>query len=422
MNILLLGVNGIGMQGLAFSLIQAGNRVFGYDAGSPLGQLIEVGLQYVSSFPDSVDLVVFSGAFKENHPWLLEAKKKNIKSEHRASFLANLKKPEEIIITGAHGKTTTTGMLAYINEKKSYFLGGILNGSRFPANNDLSAKYSVIEADESDASFLFFKSKYRVLLNIDFEHMDFYKNKENLLKANEGFVANTPENGFIVLNKSCPYSIDFAIKHQVSYVSFGMKGQGADFEVEVLQTLYDGLNIRIYEKIKGEAAFKDFYVSAIGDHNALNFCAIYALSFKLNLDFVRIKDFPGIKKRMQKLSGYDNFFIDYGHHPDEINAVLNSIKAHKNIRLKVAFEAHKYSRLAFNWQRWADVFKGHEVFVLPVHAAGESVMPGFSEVDFVKFLESQGIKASFQANLDFVDKNNLIIFSAGVIGESFSSK
>jgi UDP-N-acetylmuramate--alanine ligase len=407
MNILMLGVSGIGMQGLAAVASSLGNKVFGFDDFVFLESLGDFDIEYVDHFPDNIDLVVYSNAIKPDHFMRLEAQKRSIAQIHRVDFKINFcDLNEQIVVAGAHGKTTVSAMLAHILNYQSYFIGGIINGTKIPAHHQKSA-YTVIESDESDGSFLWFNdAKYRILINIDLEHMDFFKTSENVFKAYNEFIEQTPNSGVCVVNRDCRF---FKEIKSSNFRTYGK--ENADFVFHDVKILHNGSRF----KING----KEFFLPLLGIHNIYNFTGIYALlSDCSDVDLSRIESFCGVKRRMQLVG--DGLYSDYGHHPIEIRATLDAFFEHKGYKPVAIIEPHKYSRLNFCWDLWPEALAGFEVAILPVFAAGESPALGRDYLDFINFLRNHDINAypiDFHQIKDF---NNAICFSAGKAGSMIS--
>lgn len=432
MKIFLIGMSGIGMQGLAYLLKKEGNEVSGYDDGKHLSTLEKFGIPYKEEFDLDTDLIIYSSAIKPDHKLIQKAKDEKKRTLNRIDGVELLKLNERILVSGAHGKTTTSAMLAYLFKKKFYMIGGIINGESFPANNEKS-EYTILETDESDGSFVKWKAKYKILLNFDFEHMDFYQTEENIKKYYQQYIKETPEDGICVINADSDIlnefvkelakdSKDFStslVNNKKNVVTYGKKD--ADYIYHDIEFNENGTRFKINET--------EIELPLFGEHNVSNFTAIFALLDKLKIsqksevDYKSIRNFPGVKKRMQEIRNENGnkMYLDYGHHPVEVENTLAAFFTHKNKRAQVVLEPHKYTRLAYTWDQWPKALKGHRVFIYTIYGATEAQIPGISEEDFVKYLRKNGIDASVINQIEEVPlEADTICFSAGKLGDILS--
>jgi len=408
MQLFLIGISGIGMQGLAVILKKQGHDVYGYDDFNHLKSLENIGITYSKTIPKNTDYIIYSSAIKEDHKLIQEAQNLNIQCLNRTDFwLKHMQLNDVIAVAGAHGKTTTCAMLAHIFEYKSYAIGGIINGQTFPANHEES-DFTIIETDESDGSFIKWKAKYKILLNFDFEHMDFFKTKENAIEYYRKFAMDT--NSIIIIEQKAKKFLE--IPDAPNIITFGSRD--TDFVFHNIKHKPNGLKFKINnEKI---------VIPMQGQHNAANFTAIYALLQQINKYHFNIKTFPGVKKRMQIIKQQDDktFWLDYGHFPTEVQCTLSGLLLHKKIKPIVVLEPHKASRLLDTWNDWPAAFKGYKVFVVKIHSANEEITT--SSQKFVEYLQTQEIDASFLSNIDDLKfDDNIICFSAGTLSEKLST-
>ncbi|WP_342262112.1 Mur ligase family protein [Alphaproteobacteria bacterium endosymbiont of Tiliacea citrago] len=433
MNIFILGVNGISMRSIEKTMKEQGHNVLGYD-DSPI-ELKNINYsktiyekKHIKQANEKVtaakmDLIVYSSAIKKNHPLMIEAKKLKIPTIGRTDFFVKYMplNNTKILIAGAHGKTTTSSLLAYILNS-SYYLGGIINGEESPSKFKES-QYTVIETDESDGSFLKWQGEYKLLLNFDYEHMIFYKTKENIIKYHREFVMNNIETTKVIINEEAKNKLE--IKDHPNIITFGNKN--ANYNLSNIKANETGITFEINNK--------QFSLPILGKHNASNFIAIYALLNSMNLNLngsiKKTQSFPGVKKRMQKIK-YRNhnlkFFLDYGHHPNEIKSVLESLKEHyPNEKFEIIFEAHKPSRIIENKEKWPEIFKGFKIWLYPIYIADEKEINEqkykMTTEIFAKNLKENEINLEVLkedlSNLE-LNKNNLICFSAGKLSEKLS--
>lgn len=410
--IFLLGMSGIGMQGLAVVLKKLGHDVYGWDDGKHLKNLKKIGINYQETLLEQTDYLVFSSGIKSSHSIMQAAKNANIPCINRTDFWINHVElnPGKILIAAAHGKTGTTSMLAYILGMKSYIIGGVVKGYEFPAAHEKS-EFTVIETDESDGSFIKWQANYKILLNFDYEHMEFFETEENARNYYLEY-ANDENCKYLVIQYDCKKELE--IKDRENIITFGSKQEypKADFQYHDIEYLPNGLKFKINEKI--------FELPLIGSHSVSNFTAVYALCNKLGISDEEIaakaKTFPGTRKRMQKIMEKNKqaIFLDYGHHPEEVNAVLTAFKKHTNKNADVVLEPHKYSRIAYTWNEWPEMLKGHNVYVTEMFTAGEEVIDGINTQSFIQLLTDNGINAQYLENFeDYSPTNDTICFSAG---------
>lgn len=418
MRIFLLGMSGIGMQALAKIAQQSGYEVSGNDDSLPIQALIESGITYQNTIPEDTDYIVYSSAIKESHPLMITARERNIPCINRTDFLTDYIQfnPQKILIAGAHGKTTTTCMLAYILGMKSYAIGGMVNGYKFSGNNELD-EFTAIETDESDGSFIKWKGSYKILLNADYEHMDFFETEVNALKYYRNFAIRDIETTKLIIEAECKKFL--ALENHPNMIIYAENGKhDCHFSYSNITCKPDGLYFDIINHIAKLTL--PIFLPLFGKHNASNFTALYALHANLGMTHeeiaTKIAKFPGAKKRMYKIKTENGFnlYLDYGHHPKEVAAVLNAVWEHKKTRPNVVLEPHRYSRLQYTWQQWPEALKGNKVFVVPIHTASEIPIEGITRENFVKFLRENNVDAHLLEDFNqYKMDNETICFSAG---------
>lgn len=436
MRIFLLGMSGIGMQGLAILAKKQNYEVSGFDDNQKIEYLEKAGINYSNTIPDNTDFVVFSSAIQPNHPLIQFATEHEIPCINRTDFLLNHLQfnPNKILVAGAHGKTTTSSFIAYILNMESYLVGGIINGEKAPADHKCGV-YSVIETDESDGSFTKWSQKkpttnakiYKILTTFDFEHMDYFKTEENCTKAFQKYILDNFHESFVIIEKDAFEKLDIAnklleigiyptsatnLKTFASQKYCQENDTTADYVFNHLEFKENGLQFQI----NGNAV----EIPLLGEHNASNFTAIYALQEALEIPYENVREkiaqFPGIKKRMQKITQKNDFTIysDYGHHPKEVSAVINAFTLHKKHKPDVVIEMHRYTRLKYTWDQWPQALSGCKVFLTALHTASEMPIPGISIEELIKYLKQNNIDVEFLSNInEFVPTNDTICFSAG---------
>lgn len=417
MQIFIIGINGISMRSIAYIMQEQGHIVFGFDDNSEKLP----SLKYSRIIPCNTSIIVYSSAIKENHPLRIQAQQKNIPTLNRTQFFIKHMPLNEkkILVAGAHGKTTTSAMIAWLLGNKSYYIGGILIGEKKPTKYKLNSKYIVIETDESDQSFLEWNGQYKILLNFDYEHMITYKTKENIQNAYYKFVINDIENTKIIISEETKNFLQ--IPDHKNITTYG--DQNAHYVISEIQLSENNTTF----KINNESC----RIPLLGAHNAYNFTAIFALFKIIGLSTEKINTFPGIQKRMQFIKYPKHnlpFILDYGHHPKEIQSVLSSLKRHfPNKEFDVVFEPHKPSRILDTLNLWPQIFKDYTVWLYPLFIADEQQLNNeklhFSTQKFFEFLLKNKIKTHLlDEKLHNLPLNlkPLICFSAGKLSSILS--
>tara|TARA_Y100001970_G_scaffold143786_1_gene176686 strand:+ start:3209 stop:4600 length:1392 start_codon:yes stop_codon:yes gene_type:complete len=399
-----IGIGGIGMSGLAQVMKTMGFKVQGSDLvnSKNVERCKKIGIKVFnahkkSNIKDST-IIVRSTAVTNSNPEIKAAKEKKLNILKRAEMLAHvvsLKK--NILITGSHGKTTTTSLIAKILSSArldpTIVNGGVINSLNSNARLGKS-EWAVLEADESDGSFLNLPVNYSVITNLDKEHLDFYKNFKNLQNSFVKFLNKTPLIGksFICIDDDQLKKLTFKVKNK-NFLTYGFSKKAnfqilkpkykKDYSVFNLKISAPGLKKRLIKKIK---------LNLIGKHNIINSAGAIALCLHIgiNIEIIKnsLKRFTGIQRRLTKVFSINEreFFDDYAHHPTEIKSVLNSLKmSYFNRKIISVFQPHRYSRLRLLQKDFNFAFKDSNLVVLcPVYAAGEKVDKKFSLINFAK--------------------------------------
>ena len=425
-----IGIGGIGMSGLAQVMRTMGFKIQGSDQNknknttncSKVG--IKVFIGHSKKNIKNATIVVKSSAIKETNVEVKFAKKKKIPIYSRAEVLANvvsLKK--NIIITGSHGKTTTTSLVAKIlSDQKldpTIINGGVINS--FNSNAKLGkGDWAILEADESDGSFLKLPINYSIVTNLDYEHIDFYKNYKNLENAFIQFLNKTPPIGKSLIcidNKNIKKILPKIKNKNILTYGFDHKSNYriSNARYNVGYSLFD----LDYKKINGERVkIKNINLKLIGKHNILNAAASAAVCLNLGVktDTIKraLKNFSGVQRRMTKIFTRNNneFFDDYAHHPTEITSILEGLKnIYKGRKIITVFEPHRYSRVISLKKLFSKSFKESDiVLIIPIYAAGEKKNLNFNMLNFAKLIsknsKTQVVLVKNQKELlNFVKKN-----------------
>ncbi len=427
-----IGIGGIGMSGLAQVMKTMGFNIQGSDQSKNKTVLncMKVGIKVFTSHSKknlkNSTIVVKSSAIKDSNIEIRQAKKNKIPIYSRAEILANvvsLKK--NIIVTGSHGKTTTTSLIGKIlSDQKldpTIINGGVINS----LNNNAKlgkGEWAILEADESDGSFLKLPINYSIVTNIDNEHLDYYKKFENLEKAFIEFINKTPPIGksLICIDNKNIKRIKNKIKNK-NILTYGFDKK-ANYRITNVRyrSTYSIFDLN-YKNLKNKRqTIKNINLKLIGEHNVLNASAAAAVCINLGvkIDIIKksLKNFSGVQRRMTKIftKNKNDFFDDYAHHPTEISSVLKGVKKSYNKRkIITVFEPHRYSRINLLKTAFSRSFReAHLVLICPIYAAGEKKSSNFNLINFAKLISknsrTQVVVLRNQEELSNYFKKNLI--------------
>ena len=427
-----VGIGGIGMSGLAQIMKNMGFKIQGSDQIKNKNTIsisksgIKIFIGHSSNNIKKATIIVKSSAVKKNNIELKYARKNKIPVYSRADVLADvvsLKK--NIIITGSHGKTTTTSLVAKIlSDQKldpTIINGGVINS--FKSNARLGkGDWAILEADESDGSFLKLPINYSIVTNIDYEHLDFYKNYENLEKSFLEFINKTPPTGksIICIDNTNIRKIFNKIKNK-NILTYG-ENKKADYRIEKVKYHSDSttFNLNLISKNKKSTKIKNINVKLLGKHNVLNAAAAFLVCLNLgaNIKLAKksLKNFSGVQRRMTKVFSKNNndFYDDYAHHPTEINSILEGIHNVNSKRKIISiFEPHRYSRVISLKNEFSKCFsRSSLVIVCPLYAAGEKKHPKFNLINFANLIAKNSntkvIIVKNETELSIYLKKNLI--------------
>ncbi len=427
-----IGIGGIGMSGLAQIMNNMGFTIQGSDLNQNKNtdRLIKTGIKvFIGHHQKNLNkttMVVISSAIKKNNMELITARHKKLPVFKRGEMLANivaLKK--NIVITGSHGKTTTTSLVANILVEAgldpTVINGGVINSLK---NNAQLGKgeWAVIESDESDGSFLKLPITYSIVTNLDKEHLDFYGSFEKLKKSFFNFIEKTPSFGKSLICIDNNYLKSLLTKCKTrNFLTYGFD-KHSNYQITNVRK---NKNFSIFDlKLKFPSSrtttIRNIVVNLIGDHNITNATASIAIALNLGVKVSKIKKalkkFLGIQRRFTKVFSFEKkeFYDDYAHHPTEIEAVLNSARqVHKNRKIICVFQPHRYSRINALKNEFALSFKSSDAVVLcPVYSAGEKTMYNFNQDNFSRLISKkskiQVINIKNQKELKNYFKKNLL--------------
>jgi len=391
------------MSGIAEVLLNLGYKITGSDmkASDITRRLEGLGAKiFISHRPENIngsDVVVYSSAVKKDNPEIISARGKLIPVIPRAEMLAELMRMKYgIAIAGTHGKTTTTSMIATIlgshGMDPTVVIGGKLNS--IGSNARLGkGEFLVAEADESDGSFLKLSPTIAVVTNIDREHMDHYRDMDEVRGAYLAFINKIPFYGCAVLCMDHPNIQGLIPKVTRRHTTYGLTAQAdfsaRDMEIKGVKTSFDvwqrGRKLgRVSVKIPGE-------------HNVYNSLAALTVAMELDMSFEEARDslsnFSGVERRFQVKGEYNGitFVDDYGHHPVEIKATLKAAKAGWDNRVVAVFQPHRYSRTKDLFQEFLSAFNDADTLVLTdIYPAGEEKIEGISSETLYNSIKAYG--------------------------------
>jgi UDP-N-acetylmuramate--alanine ligase len=427
-----VGIGGVGMSGIAEVLKNLGYEVDGSDLKESdttkrlAGLGISISIGHKTKNVKDADVVVISSAVSPDNPEVKAARKRAIPVIPRAEMLAEIARLKYgVLVAGAHGKTTTTSLIASVLGEGDYdptvVIGGKLKG--IDSNAKLGqGEFLVAEADESDGSFLKLSPTIAVVTNIDREHMDYFKNIDEIKGAFLSFINKVPFYGLAVLCGDNEYIKGLLPKVQRRFFTYGLS-EGLDLVAKDIST--EGLISSFEAELNGKSLGR-FEVPLAGEHNICNSLAAIAVAIDLDMktDDIRraLSGFSGVQRRFElkgEISGI-RVVDDYGHHPAEITATLKAVKgamskaAANNTqdmdstagqgRLIVLFQPHRYTRTRDLLDDFIDAFEdADKVVLMDIYPAGEKPLPGVNAE-----LLSKGIKAA-GTDIEYIEDNDNII-------------
>jgi UDP-N-acetylmuramate--alanine ligase len=403
-----IGIGGIGMSGIAEVLINLGYAVQGSDAteNANVKRLREKGANisvgHAANNLGDAEVVVVSTAIKRDNPELVAARAKRVPVVRRAEMLAELMRLKSCVaIAGTHGKTTTTSLVAALLEAfdPTVINGGIIEA--YGTNARLGGgDWMVVEADESDGTFLKLPADIAIVTNVDPEHLDHFKTFEAVQEAFRTFVENLPFYGFAVM------CTDHPVVHQLvgrledrRVITYGENPQ-ADVRLVELDHANGASQFSVtFRDRAGEHRheIKALTLPMPGRHNALNATAAIAVAHELGIGDETIRAalarFGGVRRRFTKTGEWNGVPIidDYGHHPVEIAAVLRAARESTEGQVIAVMQPHRYTRLHSLFEQFSTCFNDADtVIVAPVYAAGEAPIAGADRDSLVQGLRARG--------------------------------
>lgn len=396
----LIGVGGSGMSGLARLLLQKGCVVSGSDLKMhhEIARLEKMGLKFYPLHDagniQGAGLVIYSSAIKEDNSEFCAARENNILTVRRAEALSALMLVKEsVAITGMHGKTTTTAMLAFVlksaHQESSYYVGAEVPDLGSSAELG-KGEIFVSEIDESDGTITLFNPDYTVILNIEEEHLDFYEDLSTILTA------------FETLGEQTKKKIFYCVDDRESFLLFAKNEKAVGFGFSDAAHLR-AIDVRLGQFTSSFAVVQESHIlgnvtlSVPGRQNISNSLAVIAMGLELNLPFEKIvkalKEFCGASRRFEVKLKTDQFIVvdDYAHHPTEILATLAAAKSGQNKRIIALFQPHRYSRTMHFLEEFASAFgEADMLFLTDIYAASEKPLEGISGKTIYNAIVNQG--------------------------------
>lgn len=427
-----IGIGGIGMSSIARYFINLGNEVMGYDRAESeiLEKLSKDGVKVLDKidinllsddFKSNDVIVIYTAAISKENPYLIYFVNNKNKIYKRSEILGEItEKTFCISIAGTHGKTTTTAILTHLfykcEENFQSFVGGILNGYE---TNFISTgtKYSIVEADEYDRSFLQLKPNIGIITSIEKDHLDIYGDFKSLKESFNLFADKVSDKLFYSDEIEGLEGLSYSINLETDYYAKNISLQDNGYKFDLITPSNEFINIEFNQ---------------IGGHNLLNALGAFSVAHYLGLDENKLidalADFKGVNRRMDVFRVGDKIVIDdYAHHPSEINAVLNSIKdKYNNLEVGVIFQPHLFSRTKDLLDDFAKVLsKFDEVYLLDIYPAREKPIDGVSSdvlLDKIICDKKSILKIeSVNEKIESIECDIIAVLGAGNVANSIQS-
>lgn len=415
-----MGIGGISMSGLAEILLEEGFQISGSDMkSSDLTRRLEAkGIrifygQTASNLSSDIDLVVYTAAIREdNEEWQM-AKQMGIPMLTRAQLLGQIMDNyhNSIAVAGTHGKTTTTSMISQVlleaKTDPTITVGGILsaiNGNLRVGNSEVF----ISEACEYTNSFLNFRPKYSIILNVEAEHLDFFRDLEDVRCSFRKFAANTRPDGATILNGEIDNYEELVANLPQQIITYGFDSR---FDFYVKDITFDENACGMFTAMHHGTALMNVHLNVPGMHNISNALAAIALAVLMDLPqealLLGLRKFGGANRRFQYKGQVDGITIidDYAHHPTEIAATLSAAANYPHKRLVLVFQPHTYSRTQAFLHEFADILSKADVLVLAdIYAAREKNTIGISSRDLLALVKEKGTECYYFPSFEEIEK------------------
>jgi UDP-N-acetylmuramate--alanine ligase len=405
-----VGIGGIGMSGIAEVLLNLGYVVQGSDQADSANvkrlrdKGVKVMIGHAADNLDGARVIVVSSAIKSDNPELIAARAQRLPVVRRAEMLAELMRLKSCVaIAGTHGKTTTTSMVAALLDAGGFdptvINGGIINA--YGTNARLGAgDWMIVEADESDGTFLKLPADIAIVTNVDPEHLDHFKTFEAVQDAFRAFVENVPFYGFSVMCTDHPI-VQKLVGHIQDHriITYGENPQADVRLTDISHAGGTSLFTVLFNERAGQAAheIKNLALPMPGRHNALNATAAIAVAHELGVadDMIRgaLAKFGGVRRRFTRTGTWNGVTIidDYGHHPVEIAAVLKAARESTKGQVIAVVQPHRYTRLAALFEQFCTCFNDADIVIVAhVYPAGEAPITGADRDGLVQGLRTHG--------------------------------
>lgn len=428
----LIGIGGISMSALAHVFIDRGLEVSGSDQADSnlIHNLIKCGAKihigHDASLIKDQDIIIYNGAIKESNPEMMKAKSLNIPLIKRTEIIAEFMKEHKIsiAISGTHGKTTTTTMTTMILEEAglnpSFMIGGVI--PNFDDTHRVNeSEYIVVESCEYQGSFLDFNPTTLVVNNIEYEHVDFFKDLDHVIRVFDDFANKIDENGYLVINADDSNAVKLIQNKKCKVLTYGIKND-CDYKATNLKN--DSTGCYGFDVFHGEDFIVHVDLRVIGKFNVYNalgaIVAAHANGACMEAAQAALKKFQNAQRRFEVLGKLDDATIvsDYAHHPSEIKATVKAALQSGYEKLIVFFQPHTYSRTHALLEDLALAFQGaDQVFLVDIYSAREQNTYNISSEDIVKVCKNNNISANYigdRANiesnlLNYKNANNLLL-------------
>lgn len=437
-----IGIGGISMSGIAEILLAKGSKITGSDATpSKITQkFVDKGIEiFIGENPDLVenaDIVVYTAAISDDNKELIKARELNKELYERAKFLGLLTKEYKhvLCISGTHGKSTTTGMVStcFLEDGKNptIQIGAYLpkiNSNYYVGDNE----YFIMEACEFVDSFLSFFPTSEIILNIDDDHLDYFKDIEGVKKSFTKYAHLLPENGNLILNADDENTISLDTPNNINILTYGIKN---DANLNAKNITYDELGRPEFDVYYNNELYIKVKLNVLGNHNIYNALATIAICIIYNVNKESIikglKEYGGVERRFQLVGTYkENILVydDYAHHPTEIKATLNSTKQIKCHQNWAVFQSHTFSRTKEHLEEFADVLKDFDnIIIAPIYPAREINIYNIKEEDIVNLIKEHNKNVWYVDSYDNIvnflkeklkDNDLVITIGAGPVNE-----
>lgn len=437
-----IGIGGISMSGIAEILHTKGSIVTGSDMqmSKAVEMLINKGINITidenPTLIDDADIVVYTAAISKDNKELIRAKELNKEMYERAKFLGLITKEYDnvLCISGTHGKSTTTGMVAscFLEDdlNPTIQLGAFLpkiNANYYVGDN----KYFIMEACEYVDSFLSFYPTSEIILNIDNDHLDYFKNMDNVLSSFTKYMNLLPENGNLIINVDDENINNLELPKNINILSYGIKNNA---NITAKNITYDNLGHPEFDVYYNNELYLHIHLNILGNHNIYNALATISMCIIYNISKDAItkglNEYVGVERRFEFIGTYkDNILVydDYAHHPTEINATLNSaksIKCHQNYAI---FQSHTYSRTKEHLEEFANILKNFDnIIIAPIYPAREKNIYNIKEEDLVNLIKPYNENVLYINSFDNIvsylkdnlqDNDLVITIGAGPVNE-----